>query len=231
MKRSEINALMGEAWDFFERYSFRLPVWAAWSPADWAAAGNEAAEVARHQLGWDITDFGRGDFARLGLLLFTIRNGRLDHPVTVKPYAEKIMIVREGQVTPMHFHHHKTEDIINRGGGRLVIELWNAAADDRLADTMVEVSLDGLHHRLAGGERVVLEPGCSITLPPRLYHAFWGEPGAGTVLVGEVSAVNDDATDNRFLDPVGRFPAIVEDEPPRHLLCTEYPAHLSAAPR
>ena len=35
--------------------------------------------------------------------------------------------------------------------------------------------------------------------------------------------VNDDATDNRFWEPIGRFPDIVEDEPAEALLCTEYP--------
>ena len=35
---------------------------------------------------------------------------------------------------------------------------------------------------------------------------------------------NDDNTDNRFYEPLGRFPEIEEDEPPYRLLCTEYPA-------
>ena len=48
-------------------------------------------------------------------------------------------------------------------------------------------------------------------------------PGTGPVLLGEVSQVNDDNTDNRFYEPVGRFPAIEEDEPPYRLLCGEYP--------
>ncbi len=175
-----------------------------------------------------ITDFGSGEFERRGLLLFTIRNGRLGDPAALKPYAEKIMIVRERQLTPMHFHFHKMEDIINRGGGRLVIELWGSDEREEQAAGEVQVSVDGVVRTVPGGGRVVLEPGQSITLPPRLYHAFWGDDGGGTVLVGEVSSVNDDATDNRFLEPVGRFPDIVEDESPRHLLCTEYPPHLQA---
>ena len=71
----------------------------------------------------------------------------------------------------------------------------------------------------AGGV-VRLEPGESITLVPYCYHAFWGE--RGRVLVGEVSLVNDDATDNHFHDKVGRFPTIDEDEPPVHLLVNDY---------
>jgi D-lyxose isomerase len=42
------------------------------------------------------------------------------------------------------------------------------------------------------------------------------------VLVGEVSTVNDDSTDNRFFEPVGRFPEIIEDVAPRHLLVGDY---------
>jgi hypothetical protein len=57
----------------------------------------------------------------------------------------------------------------------------------------------------------------------RLYHKFWAERGKGKVLIGEVSAVNDDNKDNRFHKPIGRFPTIEEDEPPLHLLCSEYP--------
>ena len=43
------------------------------------------------------------------------------------------------------------------------------------------------------------------------------------MLVGEVSSCNDDVADNRFFEPIGRFPAVEEDEPPYRLLCTEYP--------
>ena len=38
------------------------------------------------------------------------------------------------------------------------------------------------------------------------------------------SARNDDNTDNRFYEKMGRFPEIEEDEPPYRLLCNEYPA-------
>ncbi len=66
----------------------------------------------------------------------------------------------------------------------------------------------------------MLEPGESITLPTRQYHKFWGE--GSRVLVGEVSNVNDDNIDNRFYEPVGRFPDIEEDEEPLYLLCNDY---------
>jgi D-lyxose ketol-isomerase len=123
----------------------------------------------------------------------------------------------------MHFHWAKTEDIINRGGGNLVVRLHNADPDDNLADTEVKVSTDGVVRRVPAGGEIILHPGESITLTPRLYHTFWGEPGKGKVLVGEVSTVNDDSNDNRFHQEIGRFPAIEEDAPPVRYLCSEYP--------
>ena len=71
-------------------------------------------------------------------------------------------------------------------------------------------------------ETVVLKPGQSLSLYPYYYHEFV-IPEGGPVLIGEVSMCNDDNTDNRFLNPLGRFPTIEEDEPPYRLLCNEYP--------
>jgi D-lyxose ketol-isomerase len=56
-----------------------------------------------------------------------------------------------------------------------------------------------------------------------MYHDFQVEAGTGDVLLGEVSMCNDDTNDNRFYDPIGRFPIIIEDEVPYRLLCNEYP--------
>ena len=224
MKRSEINAAIAGAEAFFARYCFALPPWASWSPARWTQAGPECAEIARAGLGWDVTDFGHGDFSQVGLLLFTLRNGVAGG----KPYAEKIMVSAPGQVVPTHFHFAKTEDIIVRGGGRLVIQLWAADEAEGLGEAPVTVSVDGVTRTVPAGAQVILERGESITLTPRLYHAFWGESGGESVLVGEVSSVNDDVADNRFLDPRGRFPAIDEDEAPYRLLCTEYPRGVGA---
>lgn len=228
MKRSEINEILRESIAFCRRQNFHLPRWALWSPAEWARAGHEADEVRQRLLGWDVTDFGGGDFRRLGLTLFTIRNGRFTpkpDPMT-KDYSEKILLVGEGQVTPTHFHWSKMEDIINRAGGRLVLELWNAGRKTEALDenSPVRVSIDGIEQTVPAGGKVVLEPGESITLPPYLYHRFYAQAGEGMVLGGEVSRVNDDAKDNRFLTPLPRFPGIEEDAQPLHLLCTEYPA-------
>ena len=223
MKRSEINQHIAQAAAFFAQNSFQLPPWAAWTPEQWRQAGPEADEVRAAGLGWDVTDFNAGRFSTLGLTLFTLRNGS---PSSGKVYAEKIMLVREDQVTPFHFHALKTEDIINRGGpetGRLAVQLYNAAgghgAVRALADTPVTVFCDGVRRQVPAGGIVLLGPGESITLTPFLYHQFWAV--GGTALIGEVSSVNNDSSDNYFLEPLPRFPEIVEDEPPLRLLCTD----------
>lgn len=222
MKRSKINAIMRDADDFLRSQNFRLPPFAYWGPADWASKGDEVREIVENQMGWDITDYGASDYARIGLLLFTIRNG---HPRnletgTGKTYAEKVLLVGVNQVTPMHFHWRKMEDIINRGGGKLLVQVYNATEDDDLATTPVTVSTDGVKRVVPAGATITLEPGESITLPTRLYHQFYALEDR--VLVGEVSVVNDDTSDNHFHRPVGRFPAIEEDEPPLYLLYTDY---------
>ena len=231
MKRSELNAILREGKAFLERMNFHLPVWAHWSPEDWTRAGHEYDEIRSNLLGWDITDFGLGEYERTGLLLFTIRNGNprdayVKHETQIKPYCEKILLCGESQVTPTHFHWEKMEDIICRGGGELVLRLWNADEQGGKRDLPVTVTVDGHKFNVPAGEELVLAPGQSITLTQGMYHEFWGRPYAGEelVLVGEVSKVNDDERDNRFHDDaIGRFPAIEEDEPPLHLLCTEYP--------
>jgi len=139
-----------------------------------------------------------------------------------KTYAEKIMIVEENQETPMHFHWSKLEDIINRGGGNLVIELYQSNDKEDFTQDDFVVKVDGVSRTVKAGGSVVLEPGESICLTQGLYHRFYGEQGKGKVLVGEVSMVNDDSNDNRFNPEVGRFPDIIEDEEPLHLLASDY---------
>lgn len=222
MKRSEINALLQEADAFIKAHQFYLPPFAYWTPAEWQAQAAHISEIAACHLGWDITDFGSGDFERVGLILFTIRNGLPQNLASGqgKIYAEKLLIIGENQITPLHFHWQKMEDIINRGGGTLVIQLYNATAEEGLAATDVTVSVDAITRTVKAGEVVRLSQGESITLPPYCYHKFWAE--GGRVLAGEVSVVNDDASDNRFYDPIGRFPIIEEDTAPLYLLCNDY---------
>lgn len=223
MKRSKINALIEEAIAFCKQQHFNLPEFAFWSPQDWAEAGHEYDEIRDNMLGWDVTDYGRGRYEETGLLLFTIRNGHYGDAHYPKPYAEKLMISKEDQISPNHFHWNKMEDIICRGGGNLVIRLWNSTPEEELADTPVIVSIDGCKTTVPAGGKVVLKPGQSITLRPGQYHAFWAEKGHGMALLGEVSMVNDDHNDNRFYEPQKRFTTIEEDEPARYLLCGEYP--------
>ena len=220
MRRSTINQIMEEAKVFLQEKQFHLPPWAYWSTEDWKHSKVDTTEVRENMLGWDITDFGSGNFHKRGLFLFTIRNGKLNRDN--KPYAEKIMIVEENQETPMHYHWSKMEDIINRGGGNLVIELYNARDDNQLDTTPVICRVDGIKRIVPAGGKVILTPGESICLEQGMYHRFYGESGKGKVLVGEVSAVNDDNTDNCFTPPVGRFPVIEEDEAPLHLLVGDY---------
>jgi len=220
MKRSTINSYIRDAEALFAEAGFYLPEWAHWPVEQWRSEKSRIDAIVRAGLGWDLTDFGLGDFERTGLLLFTVRNGVVGDPRSI-PYAEKLMVVRDRQITPLHFHWSKTEDIINRGGGELVLQLYLADREsEQKTDQPFTVRRDGLELTGSPGMEVRLQPGQSITLPPYLYHSFWAENG--TCIVGEVSAVNDDATDNRFLDDVGRFPAIEEDEPPHRLLCTDY---------
>ena len=221
MKRSEINKIILENIDFIDKMNFKLPKFAYFTPDEWKEKGSEYNEIRENMLGWDVTDYGHGDFEKIGLFLFTIRNGNINKPG--KSYAEKLLISDEDQYSPMHFHHNKMEDIINRGGGNLIVEVYNATDDDGLADTDVTVYIDGHTEVVPAGTKIRLTPGESITLPQRQYHAFWAEKGYGKVLIGEVSMVNDDNVDNRFYEPQGRFPTIEEDEAPVYLLCNEYP--------
>jgi D-lyxose ketol-isomerase len=224
MKRSEVNKIIGEAKDFFRERKFLLPLWAEWGPGDWKGAYGTCSEIIDNKLGWDITDFGSEDFVHTGLTLFTIRNGNWDKQD--KTYCEKIMIAGEDQVTPTHFHWNKSEDIINRGGGDLVMELWLAGDDDEPLDLPVQVQVDGVKTNVQPGEKLILVPGQSICLKPRVYHRFYGLEGKGMVMIGEVSAVNDDEHDNRFYEEIGRFPAIEEDVEPLHLLVSDYERYI-----
>ncbi len=223
MKRSEVNSIIREAAAFISSFRFALPPFAEWTPEDWRQKGHECDEIRDNMLGWDITDYGTGRFDEVGLVLLTIRNGNQNDKRYKKPYAEKLLISRERQLSPMHFHWKKMEDIINRGGGVMVMKLYNADENDGLADTDVTVVCDGVVRTVPAGAELELHPGESVTLVPRMYHAFWAKEGHGPVLIGEVSECNDDNTDNRFYEKLGRFPEIEEDEAPYRLLCTEYP--------
>lgn len=222
MKRSQINLILRDTEHFIKGHGFNLPPFAYWSAEMWREKRLDATDMISVGLGWDVTDFGSGDFEQSGLVLFTLRNGTPDNLIagSGKTYAEKILVVKENQLTPLHFHWQKTEDIINRAGGVLAIQLYQSNEDESLSEEEVVVRVDGILRRLDAGGIIYLTPGESVTLPTRLYHAFWAADDP--VLVGEVSRVNNDATDNRFFDDLGRFPQIVEDEEPFRLLVGDY---------
>jgi len=225
MKRSEINLALKEMEMFIYEHKFALPPFCHFTPEDWKTKGNDYDEVRDNMLGWDITDYGLGDFSKTGFSLITIRNGNLSMKEKyAKTYAEKLLYLREGQYAPLHFHWIKMEDIINRGGGNILIRVYNSTKDEKLDEVNdVEVNMDGRKTMVPAGTQIRLTPGESIAVQAFMYHDFSVEKGTGPVLLGEVSECNDDNTDNRFLEPIGRFPAIEEDEPPYRLLCNEYP--------
>jgi D-lyxose ketol-isomerase len=220
MKRSEINKIISDAASFAKEMNFRLPPFAFWSPEEWKTKGEEFDEIRDNMLGWDITDWGSGDFYNRGLVLFTMRNGNLKNKKYNKAYAQKMLIVEDGQFEPYHFHWNKVEDIINMGGGDLYIQVVNATADGKVLDEPVKITIDGKALTVKAGESVKISPGESITLQTLQYHAIYAK--GGKVLAMEVSVVNDDLTDNYFMEDGGRFPEIIEDEEPIHLLVTDY---------
>ena len=221
MKRSTINNYIREAKEFIARQKFALPPFAYWKAEDWKEKGNEYDEIRENQLGWDLTDFGSGDYEKIGLFLFTIRNGSIKNPLE-KTYAEKLLIVKKEQVTPYHYHQSKMEDIINRGGGgTLKVQVYRSLGPKTLDEKSdVPVSVDGRNNTVKAGSIVSIGTGESITLRQGVFHKFWSSDT--DLLLGEVSMVNDDHADNFFLEAPGRFPVIDEDEPPLHLLVGDY---------
>jgi D-lyxose ketol-isomerase len=229
--RSLVNETVATACSVLQRFQIPLPAFADWSPAQWEKAGAEMAEVRDVMLGWDVTDFGSGRFHEIGRALFTLRNGRPSDPRYPKPYAEKLLIEPEGQRSPMHYHRTKREDIINRGGGNVIVVLHPVAPDGRPAYGAMAAQIDGVRREIKAGDAIRLTPGESLTIPPGTFHQFWAEEGTGLAfegkrytVSGEVSSVCDDWNDNVFIDSWAcRFPVISEDEPRRWYLCHEYP--------
>lgn len=218
MKRSLINANIEWAMELCKEMNFHLPSFAHYTPEEWAEKATE--EMLKVKLGWDVTDYDSGDFDKIGAVLFTIRNGVFGD--MDRPYCEKMIAMKEGQILPCHFHYDKTEDIINRAGGVLCVEVWNSKSEaegyavDYESD--VTVTCDGVQVTVPAGGIVRVTNGNSITLLPYMYHRFFAE--GGPLIVGEVSKVNDDANDNHFAEEMHM--TIEEDEPIRHVLCGGY---------
>jgi D-lyxose ketol-isomerase len=224
LKRSVINRNIELAIQTFERFGVKLPPFAFWSVEQWRDKGRDCDEIRDCMLGWDVTDFGSGDFERIGRTLFTLRNGSARRPGYPKVYAEKLLFDPEGQRAPAHYHRRKMEDICCRAGGNILVQLRGTGADGQPCGVPLVIQVDGQAVRVAAGGIVRLRPGMSLTIPPGTIHQFWAEEGAGAAVSSEVSSVCDDWNDNVFLvDYAARFPAIEEDEPRGWFLCHEYP--------
>ncbi len=225
MKRSEINKAILEAKARLDEYRITLPMFGYWTEEDWKKNEDKIDRIRERMLGWDVSDFGSGDFKSCGAVLFTVRNGDKNDPNTTSPYAEKYIILddKTEQQIPYHYHISKAEDIINRGGGVLVVQLYNRTADDKLDEEKnVEFYMDCVKHTVKPGEPIYVTPGNSITIEPYIFHRFYPEKDKGLLIVGEVSKVNDDNNDNIFLVKSQRYCEIEEDEKKVYPLCNEY---------
>lgn len=223
MKRSEINAALKWAKDLMEKNNFKLPRFAYWTMDEWEANKDNIDTIREVMAGWDITDFGSGNFDEIGCVLFTVRNGKLGKPDVGSPYAEKYLIFKDGQRLPIHYHIEKTEDIINKGEGDMAVKFFHKLPDGTVDyESDVEYYSDGIKCVAKAGEEVIITRGNSIKLTPFVNHTFGAKKGAGPLIAGEVSKVNDDTTDNYFAEPTARFADIEEDEPILHPLCNEY---------
>ena len=97
MKRSKANSIIEYTMDALKKAQFPLPPFAYYGPEEWANLPEEEIEVVENMLCWDITDFGSGDFDRVGLTIFTFRNGNFyakeKYP---KPYRHLMRSVNNG---------------------------------------------------------------------------------------------------------------------------------------
>jgi len=216
MKRSDVNQIIKTSISFLNEMNFKIPNWSLWSKSDWKINSKLCDEIFSNGLGWDITDYGSGDFSKIGFVKFTIRNGK------DKGYCEKIMIMEGTQVCPMHYHKNKVEDIINRGGSNLCFQLYHSDKDGNFTDEPLKIRFDGIERIIKPGEVFSIKPGESICITSFVYHSFWTENLEGKVLIGEVSRVNDDSGDSIFKNPVSRFPELNEDDEPTFLLVSDY---------
>ena len=224
MKRSEIDHIIDRALEFSTNRGFVFPRFAYYTAEDWQKLNKSSQEIIDNMLGWDVTDFGEGNFSRRGLVSFTFRNGNYEHPdLYPKPYCEKLFVIEDGQELPYHFHRKKMEDIINRGGGTLEITVYKADADEKLdKQKPVTYVSDGERFTVPAGSVIQLPPGRSATMTKGTYHQWKGVPGTGRILLFEVSSTNNDKTDNRFLEDIPRLISVEEDTPRQHLLFNDY---------
>lgn len=223
MKRSEVNRVITDTQAAFTARQIHLPPFASWRPSDWDRDHRIALELMRAGLGWDVVEWRPARFSEHGLVLFTLRNVlQVAEQGQESGYAEKVLLVRVNQRTPFHAHHRKMEDIINRGGGNLIIDLRAEPPGQHGSHVLVNSLCKPIVRDV---ETVVLSPGESITLLPGVIHAFYAS--GDDVIAGEVSTHNDDASDNIFLEPAERFPRFDEDVTAERLVVADYPRLIS----
>ncbi|MDL2236410.1 D-lyxose/D-mannose family sugar isomerase [Christensenellaceae bacterium OttesenSCG-928-K19] len=223
MKRSLINKSIEWARGVLEQNNISLPEFAYWGYEEWQKNADDITTIRKTMLGWDVTDYGSGDFDKTGSVLFTVRNGDVGDKNVGTPYAEKYIVLKPGQAIPTHMHKTKAEDIISRCAASYCIKLYNTGKDGKPdLQSDVDVFCDGIKKTFPPGETIEVTNGTSMTLHPYLYHSFWGMEGGQAAVVGEVSSINDDNTDNYFAQQVARFMEIEEDEAPLCPLCNEY---------
>ena len=166
MKRSEINQALKNMEEMIRKCGFHLPPFCDFTPDEWKEKGHEYDEIRDNMLGWDITDYGLGNFKKIGFSLITLRNGNTHMDKYKKTYAEKLLYLEEDQSATMHFHWTKMEDIINRGGGNVLIRVYNSKEDGSFDDTDVTIHSDGREYTVPAGTQIRLTPGESITVYP-----------------------------------------------------------------
>jgi D-lyxose ketol-isomerase len=76
-------------------------------------------------------------------------------------------MAEDGQRAPHHFHVVKTEDIVNRGGARFVVDLFKVDAHGAPVKDRFRALKDVSIPDLKPDDRARLEPG---ELDPRAFH-------------------------------------------------------------
>lgn len=221
MKRSKVNEAIRDMEYLLKIYNVALPPFCNCTPEEWDDHGMQWESVRSDMLGWLVTDFGLNKFEETGLVSVTLRNFRNEN----LSYAEKLMMLDDAQQIPLHYHKKKTEDIMNRFGGNVIIHLYDLKVNEGKSQALVQFVLDGKKMEMSSGSSIVLRPGSSITIFPNTLHDYEAEFGKGAVILGEVSNANDDINDNFFVDNLKLIPDIEEDERSYRYLIYEYPEY------
>ena len=156
MKRSQINSFIEKAKVFARRMNAHLPPFAFWPIEAWETLGDECDEIRKLMLGWDVTDFGLNDYYKTGRTLFTLRNGSHNLENCSRTYSEKFIFIEENQAAPVHYHRNKTEDIINRGGGNILVQVANTTVDGMKSDKSFTLSVNGIRKQFNPDEIIRL---------------------------------------------------------------------------